>query len=569
MFEWEGYFQPHILERGWKYAKSGAVTDLKKKGEQISAIVRGTEYYRVDLIYSNSKLSEGYCTCPYASDGSWCKHMAAVLYAVDYENDLPSEEIGEDDESYSDDHELTPIESLIEKASRKDIENLLIRLANSDPRTESEIRTFLGKDESFKVVEIKTEIDDIFDIYSDWHGYIDYNNAFEFESALSMLLKNRISALIANKQYMDAFDASMYAYVKLGNQDIDDDGEIISLSRTCYELWQEITDQCSPKEKSAIKAWFEEHAYDGTVIDYMEETLKEFLKYELASEEELKETVKKLEEIVDKSKGSNKCRCVFSTYYGYDIEAIELRNILVKRLGATDEEIDKYRKQYMSFKTVRDYFINKAREDGDTEEEIKLLKASKKYDKESSYLLHEYAARLIDIYKAQNNKQLEKAERKEDVYTNQNASIEDIKAYHEMCGVKEWKEERLKLIESRKFIDKKCELLIEEKMFEQLFDVIWAQKDKLSLINRYGFLLPEKYSGLILDFYSQFVSGLVAGARSRSAYEGVIRYLMRMSKYKGGAETAKKLALDWIGRYHTRKVLVQELRDLMGHVCLE
>lgn len=569
MFEWEGYFQPHILERGWKYAKSGAVTDLKKKGDQISAIVRGTEYYRVDLKYSNNSLSEGYCTCPYASDGSWCKHMAAVLYAVDYENDLPSEEIGEDDELYSDDHELTSIESLIEKASRKDIENLLIRLANSDPRTESEIRTFLGKDESFKVVEIKTEIDDIFDIYSDWHGYIDYHNAFEFESALSMLLKNRISALIANKQYMDAFDASMYAYVKLGNQDIDDDGEIISLSRTCYELWQEITEQCSLEEKSTIKAWFEEHAYDGIVIDYMEETLKEFLKYELASEEELKETVKKLEEIVDESKGSNKCRCVFSTYYGYDIEAIELRDIFVKRLGATDDEIDEYKKKYMSFKSVRDYFINKAKEVGDIDEEIRLLKESKKYDKESSYLLHEYAARLIEIYKAQNNKRLEKAERKEDIFTNQNASIEDIKAYHEMCGVKEWKEERLKLIESRKFIDKKCELLIEEKMFEQLFDVIWAQKDKLSLINRYGFLLPAKYSGSILDFYSQFVSGLVAGARSRSAYEGVIRYLMRMSKYKGGAETAKKLALDWIERYHTRKVMVQELRDWMGHEGLE
>ena len=35
MFEWEGFFQHQILERGWKYAKSGAVTDIKKKADQI------------------------------------------------------------------------------------------------------------------------------------------------------------------------------------------------------------------------------------------------------------------------------------------------------------------------------------------------------------------------------------------------------------------------------------------------------------------------------------------------------------------------------------------------------
>ena len=563
MFEWEGFFQPQILERGWKYAKSGAVTDIKKKADQISAIVRGTEYYRVDLKYSGNMLTEGYCTCPYASDGSWCKHMAAVLYATDYGNDLLPEEICEDDELYSDEHELTPIETLIEKASRKDIENLLVRLANSDPRTESEIRTSLGKGESFKVQEVKNEIDDIFDIYSDRRGYIDYYNAFEFESALSMLLQNRINSLIANEQYLDAFDASMHAFVRLGNQDIDDDGEIISLSRTCYELWQDITRRCNTQERNKIKAWFEEHTYDGTVIDYMEDTLQSFLKYELASEKELKRIIKELENTVENSKDSNKCKSVFNSYYGYNIEAIELRNIFAKRLGATDDEIDEYKKKYMSFKSVRDYFINKARENGDTDEEIRLLKESKEYDKESGYLLHKYSERLIEIYKGRNDIKLEKDERKEDVYTNQNASLDDIRAYREMCGVEEWKEEKIKLIESRKSIDDKCELLAEEKMFDQLFDIIWSQKDRLKLINRFGILLPGKYSGAVLDFYSQYVSEMVAGARNRTAYEEVIRYLMRMTQYTGGKEMAKKLAGEWIEKYPTRKVLVQELREWM------
>lgn len=564
MFEWEEYFLPQVLDRGFKYAKSGAVTDLKKKNDHITAIVRGTEFYRVDLKYSGKKLSEGYCTCPYAADGSWCKHMAAVLYVVDYGTDLSSEESHEDYRAYSEDYELTPIESLIEKASHKELQTLLIRLANDDPKTESEIRTFLGKGESFAVQEIKKEIDDIFDIYSDRYGFIDYHSAFEFESALSMLLQNRIGTLIANGQYMEAFDTSMYAYVKLGNQDIDDDGDIISLSKTCYELWQDIIKYCNLQERDMIKAWFEEHAYDETVVDYMEDTLQDFLKYELASEEELRDIVKKLEKLVDESKDSNKCRGVFSSYYGYSTEAIELRNIFAKRLGATDTEIDEYKKRYMSFESVREYFMKRAREAGDINEEIRLLKESKKYDKDSQYLLHEYSKRLIEIYREQNNKILEKSERKEDILTNRNASLEDIHEYRKMCEPKEWEEERLKIIKSRKDIDKKCELLAEEKLLEQLFDIIWSQKDKLSLINKYGIVLSEKYSEPILDFYNQHVSELAEDARNRSAYDVITRYLMRMTQYTGGKERVRRLALDWIDKYPTRKVMIQELRKMLG-----
>ena len=66
-----------------------------------------------------------------------------------------------------------------------------------------------------------------------------------------------------------------------------------------------------------------------------------------------------------------------------------------------------------------------------------------------------------------------------------------------------------------------------------------------------------------MDFYSQYVSEMVACARNRTAYEEVIRYLMRITQYTGGREMAKKLAGEWIEKYPTRKVLVQELREWM------
>ena len=120
-----------------------------------------------------------------------------------------------------------------------------------------------------------------------------------FESDLNSLLRNRIRTLIDNEEYMSAFETSMYAYTKLGNWDLDDDGEIASISSTCYELWQDIITSCDSRECECIKDWFEEHCDDGTVIDYMEDMLQDFLEYELASGDELREIIRDLESKVE------------------------------------------------------------------------------------------------------------------------------------------------------------------------------------------------------------------------------------------------------------------------------
>ena len=83
MYEWESYFEPHILERGWRYARSGAVQHIIRKKDVIEAVVEGSEYYKVRMHYDGLYVLDAYCSCPYAADGNYCKHMAAVLYEID------------------------------------------------------------------------------------------------------------------------------------------------------------------------------------------------------------------------------------------------------------------------------------------------------------------------------------------------------------------------------------------------------------------------------------------------------------------------------------------------------
>jgi len=335
------------------------------------------------------------------------------------------------------------------------------------------------------------------------------------------------------------------------------------ISSCCYGIWQKAVQNCSDAEVALIRKWFEDHSDDGTVVDYLEDVLQDFLRYELATEEELREEIRFLDSLIEKSKGSNKCLCVYTCFYGYSIEAVELRMILMKRLGAGEKKIEDFRRKNMCFQSVRQYYLQKAQTEGDTEEEIRLLEESRKLDADSSYLVNAYSKRLIEIYHAQKDFAREKKERKKAFLSYQLSTIDDFRRCRALCPAEEWNKERTELIRSRKDPDKRCELLAEEMMLPELFEEISKQDKKMILYNKYGFLLSDTYSEPILQEYCRYVSSVAEHARNRTSYDELIRYLMRMKQYTGGQEMVRNLCLAWIDKYPTRKLMVQELRKMI------
>ena len=538
MYEWENDFEPHILERGWRYARSGAVQHITRKKDEIEAVVEGSEYDKVKMSYDGRYVLDAYCSCPYAHEGNYCKHMAAVLYEIDNDG-KDGHEFGETDyeEVVSDDETPISIDELISKADRSLLERILMNLAAGDEQTESRIRVMLaGVNTTSDIDELEREIDNIFDAYSDRGGYINYHSAMDFCDDLISYLESKTNQLFDNEQYYDAFELAKYAFIELSDCDIDDDGQIAMISDVCYKIWQRAVADGSDVERELIKNWFLEHFDDGTVVDYMEDILQDFIRYELASKDELEEEIEHLDKLIEESGESGECKSVFSSHYGYSIEAIELRMILMKRLGASEEEIDRFRRKHMNFQSVRKYYLKKAQEEGDAEEEIRLLKQGKKLDSESAYLVHSYSQRLIELYHEQKDYQQEKAERREDFLAYQFSTIEDFRDYRKMCSDDEWEKEKSVLIKSRSDIARQCELLAEERMKPDLFELIFKQENRLNYLNKYGFLLAEEYSGPILQEYFAYVSNIAEHARNRSAYDGLIRYLRRMKQYTGGTE---------------------------------
>ena len=82
MLQWQHLFSGGILQRGREYYKMNKVRSLIRDGDTYYATVEGAEDYEVVIRIENSRVSSMRCDCPYAEDGSRCKHMAAALYEI-------------------------------------------------------------------------------------------------------------------------------------------------------------------------------------------------------------------------------------------------------------------------------------------------------------------------------------------------------------------------------------------------------------------------------------------------------------------------------------------------------
>ncbi len=84
MEDWKSRFQKNTLRQGKDYFERGRVIELEETEGIYSAAVVERKRYNVRIMgYGEAEGLRMNCGCPHAKGGSCCKHMAAVLYAVD------------------------------------------------------------------------------------------------------------------------------------------------------------------------------------------------------------------------------------------------------------------------------------------------------------------------------------------------------------------------------------------------------------------------------------------------------------------------------------------------------
>ena len=118
------------FERGQQYLADGAVRSIERPGPHtLEAQVQGSDVhpYLVTIKFDEEDIQQVRCTCPY-HEGSWCKHIVAVLLKTLKQEEIPVAESAR-------------VSTLLSDLERDEIVALLKRLVQRDPSLLDEIRS--------------------------------------------------------------------------------------------------------------------------------------------------------------------------------------------------------------------------------------------------------------------------------------------------------------------------------------------------------------------------------------------------------------------------------------------
>lgn len=164
---WKRLFKDYILERGYDYYCSEMIEHFDVCNNTISAVVNGTKDYEVEIELKNNLPENMYCTCPYAEDGNYRKHMAAVLFKWD-------DEFKNSDKNKKDEN----IEEIVNNADEQTVRKFLYDIISNDEIMRLRFLNTVNKNTNKTTLnEYKNLVDSTIDEHCGYKGYIDYYDA--------------------------------------------------------------------------------------------------------------------------------------------------------------------------------------------------------------------------------------------------------------------------------------------------------------------------------------------------------------------------------------------------------
>lgn len=258
---WEEEFAPHILARGKTYFEEGRVGSLQRSGNTYFADVAGTEEYEVEISIGEESVEEMCCSCPYAQRDH-CKHMAAVLFALESE-EIPVEELPPAKQPPMIPRVpmempwLEAIDHLPEAVVRKE---LMKRADREDWLKERLAVLYLGKLPEGQLQNWKADLQESARDYSDRRGRIQSECSWEFLTELDNFLAAKLPLLFEAGAAMDAFRLIWMVMETALEWEMDDEDDALDdLIQYCAEEWDKLLSMATHAQLAQMRQWDREH----------------------------------------------------------------------------------------------------------------------------------------------------------------------------------------------------------------------------------------------------------------------------------------------------------------------
>lgn len=482
---WKNMFPPHIWQRGVDYYRDGRVLDLHCRNSEVTAQVEGSETYTVSVTFNKARdgITDYFCDCPYGEDGTPCKHLAAVLCAV---QDEPKGPILEVKDKYT-------VEALVGLLSESQMRSLLIRFAEGDSHIREVIQlTATNELPQTQKNQWEADLGELADSVSDRHGFIDYEDASEYCDALVEYMNDRLPDLLFAGKTMDAFQLTWLTFQTGVEQDMDDsDGGLSVLASFCVDAWSQILEQADLEEQREILHWFTAHYAS---LDLGKMFLDEYL-YDAPWKDGIgPELLSFLDRQIQE--------CLKNENSQYRLEDLIVYRVKwMERLGKSEEEQEQYFAQYHYLPRIREIKISQAEQSGDWVTALALLEESREIDKDKPGLVAKYSTQMIEIYEKTNKRELLLKELRDYLYGFRQDDLVYALKLKALLTPEKWAAERGRLLNSTTMRSQVYSLLEQEQMYEELMQTIEKNTDIYAL-ERYERLLKKSYGQRCLNSVS-------------------------------------------------------------------
>ncbi len=533
---WREYFEDRILERGEKYWRQGCVRQLHDQGDMVTAIVQGTEDYDVEIVLTNDMFDDADCTCPYAGDGNACKHMAAVLFAL---------EAGEAQKTGHEDKKAASVSwrEALDQMEEPELRSLLAGIAARDRNLQERLILRVTKELPAGQYDIWAKhLEKLACGARGRDRFIEYDQAYDLCMSVCEFLHDTASDLIDSGFFLGAFRLACMVYDFIVREEMDDsDGGMSEVFSCCEDVWMDMIQRADAEEKEQMYGLLTKRLPDD--FGMVEAALME-ADWDV---KQMQASLRSLDETIGKGGSDQKIG-----------RLVEQRRYLMERMGADKEQIQAYLARFQKLPAVRQMQIRDCIDQGDDQTAIALLRESKELDGDEGRLVMRYCEQLAELYRKTGQTALYEQELRDLIFSCKTWKTEYVEQLKELTPAAQWPVLFEQILRQPSMRANTPALLAWDGQFQRLYDLL-SYTARTEEVDRYESVLRSWSPEKTRDLYLQCLDRAMNLADGRSAYRKCIAYLRKLRTYPEGAAAVSQATKMWRETYPRRRAMLDEL----------
>ena len=559
--KWEDQFDELILDRGYDYYQGGRVREVVLDGEEVKALVRGSDMYRVSLVYEEGDPSDMSCDCPYAAKGFTCQHMAAVLFQFE------SDEVGDEKTTMicaSQDLSPMPLDvqgigDLVDEADEAFLREFLKKSLLEDESWLVRFWTALKpSSEALSADFYRSRIQRQIDRHERLFGWRDWWDAQELIDEVQLIFMQGMDTLRKGGLFKDLFDLSSFLLHTLADfdQSSESHGELLAY---CEYAWQLIDEEGDAEDGLYLLKGLIQLTEACSFPD-LTETIDEFVYSRFDREPFLPLKVDLIEERIRRLE---KGEVPETSYRGWILGPLYRKRMeLMEKESASWRAISDFASSHRHYAPVRLSYAEACEGRGELDRAISLLEESLKLDEEEvrSYAVESYRV-LARLYRAKGKTESYLATVWRLATRIEPENAEHYRALREGYGPQAWPEHRTRLLGQLRSPHARERILAEEGLLDELLDLAVAQEG-LAMVDRQREELLAFKPDRVLEKYEREILQMSEQASSRNRYRELVAVLRQMKRMPGGTPVVEKIVRGWRHDYKRRHAMQEELDKL-------